>query len=218
MDILNPVTRYLTAAKCIGIGLLLAVLAWQTYRAETLGNWRADVIMATAFAIDADASDATVPKVVSRDVAQHIRNLGTFKRDVLRLREAARADDAQNIINTGRKVVATNQEQSSEFKLRIAGLDRVHSSLVAQRLLRGGSAAIGNSGGRGETGLPGVSDASSRIDGPAEADEFPPSCPQRDEWNLAERYEASVYATQLDQLISANEALAKIDPNGVDAK
>lgn len=215
MNIINPAAGYITAAKLIGVGLLLGALAWQTFRVNALTDWRDHVITATAFAIDDDDGDAKLPKVATKDVPQHILNLGNFKFAALRLREKARADDAQNIIGTGRKVETTNQEQVNALSKSRADLDRQYSSLVAtERLLRGGSAAIGNTGGRGETGLPGIPDASSRADGSAEADELPATCPVQDGWQLADRYEASIYATNYDRLILAVEALGKIDPNG----
>jgi hypothetical protein len=204
MDVLSPFKRYLTA--------------WQTFRVDALRDWRDSVISATAAAIDEEPRDAKLPKVSAREVPEKITMLGNFRRDARFLREQARADDAQNIIDTGRKVDATNQEQVNALTKDRADLDRHYSTLVAQRVLRGGSAAIGNSGGRGETGLPGISDASGRADGAAETDELPATCPAPEGWQLADRYEASIYATQLDRLISANEALGRIDPNGAPQK
>lgn len=212
MDLLNPAAKYIAAAKLIGVGLILAALAWQTFRVDALSDWRDSVISATAVAIDDVVDDATVPKLSAKQVPDKIAMLGNFRRDARFLREQARADDTQNVIDTGRKVVATNQEQINALSKSRAELDRHYSTLVAQRLLRGGSAAIGNSGGRGETGVPGIPVASGRADGAAEANQLPATCPV--DWSLEERLEASGYALQLDQLISANEALAKIDPNG----
>lgn len=214
MNLLNPAAKYITAAKLIGLGLILAALAWQTFRVDALSDWRDSVISATAVAIDDEIDDATVPKVTAKQVAEEITKLGNFRRDARFLREQARADDAQNVIDTGRKVVATNQEQINALSKSRAELDRHYSTLVAQRVLRGGSAAIGNTGGRGETGLPGIPVASGRADGAAETNELPATCPASEGWQLADRYEASIYATNYDRLILAVEALGKIDPNG----
>lgn len=214
MELLNPLRPYFTTIKLIGVGLLLAALAWQTVALNGMRDWRDHVIAATAFAVDEDDSDRKLPKVSAKDVPQHILNLGNFKFAALRLREKARADDAQNVIDTGRKVTSINKEQVNALTNARADLDRHYDTLVAQRVLRGGSAAIGNPGGRGETDLPGLPAASIGAAGPSKENQLPATCPAIADWSLDERYEASIYATQLDQLISAVEELAKINPNG----
>lgn len=212
LDFVRP---YLAAIKLVGLGLLLAALGWQTFHLERLRQWRDSVLTATANALPEGSCKKPPCKVSQKQVVGIIDVFGNSYREAIAAREKARADDAQNVIDTGRKVDTTNQEQIDVQKKRISELTAHYTSLLAtERLRRGSSAAIGNSGGRGETGVPSIPASPSRTDGAPEADKLPAFCPAADGWELEDRYEASVYATNYDQLITAIEELAEIDPNG----
>ncbi|MFN3749245.1 MAG: hypothetical protein ACK4SJ_11220 [Sphingorhabdus sp.] len=204
--------------KLAGVVLLLAVIAFQNLQLKELRGWRSDVLVAVGDAVDIrDKKERLVP-VKAKDAVLHIQSLGRFKSDAIRLRAEARAADAHNIIRVDGLVDATNKEQVHALQTELGALRGRYLDLLAHQRMRGGSsAAIDDSGGRGATPMPGLPDAGSRAARSAEADRLPDTGATGDrssgDFSLAERYEASIYATQLDQLITAVIALGKIDPN-----
>lgn len=131
------------------------------------------------------------------NVANHRQTKATYReaqadavrREVFRLARV-RAEHQRN-----------NDHAKDDFNRRLADLRARYDSLRGQVGKAAGSA--GNS-----QSVPGLSDAARRTDAAPGADGLPST-----EMTLAERYEASVIATQLDELISWVERQSQVKVN-----
>lgn len=229
MGFLDPIKRYLTAIKLIGVGLLLAAIAYQHFTIGNLRDWRDSVIVATAHAVDSrPEAGKPKPAVKAKDVVGWINTLGNFRRDVLTARATAKVSDLTHKIAVAGEVKTISKEVVDDYQSKQAAADVRAANLIALaragRMQHGGrSAAIANSGGRGEAHLSGLSGDPARADDPPAPDGLPqpgpsdPVCPDPTiiaELTIKERREATGYALQLDALITELERLGEIDFTG----
>ena len=229
MNYVNPFKRYLTAIKLIGVGLLLAMIAYQHFQIGNLRDWRDSVIVATTHAVDSKpVKGRPKPPVKAKDVVGWINTLGNFRRDAMTARATAKVSDLTHKIAVAGQVQTISKEVVDDYQSKQAAADVRAANLIALaragRMQHGGrSAAIINTGGRGEAHLSGVSGDPARADDPPAPDRLPdPICPDaaipdaflRAELTIKERREATGYALQLDALIIELEQLAQIDFTG----
>lgn len=223
MSFFDTVRPYLTAIKLIGVGLLLAAIAYQHFQIVNLRDWRHQVIVATTHAVDSKpVKGEPKPTVKAKDVVGWINTLGNFRREAITARATAKVSDLTHSIAVAGEVRTISKEVVDDYQSKQAAADARAANLIALaragRMHGGRSAAIANNGGRGEAHLSGLSGNTARVDDPPAPDGLPhPICPDPAiiaELTIKERREATGYALQLDALITELERLAQIDFTG----